>query len=113
MYPDSGYVNLHQTPQEVTHWYRTEMVSAEHDEWEVVEVGIDGTLDGTLDQLDSGTNNSSLRRLFVDSDTQGTHIPLKRLDGGGVEATGDTNTDSVTSADGEVDTWEESDAESG
>jgi len=49
MYHDSDYVNLHQKPQEVMHWYRTERVSGEQDEWEVVEVGFDGTMDGAMD----------------------------------------------------------------
>lgn len=49
MYHDSDYVNLHQKPQEVLHWYRTERISGEQDEWEVVEVGSDGTMDGATD----------------------------------------------------------------
>ncbi|KAF8415407.1 hypothetical protein BGX38DRAFT_1147719 [Terfezia claveryi] len=46
---DSDYVNLRQKPQEVLHWYRTERISEEQDEWEVVEVGLDGMMDGATD----------------------------------------------------------------
>lgn len=48
MQHDPGYGNPQQTPQEVLHWYRTEEPSGEHDEWEVVEVGLDGTLDQAM-----------------------------------------------------------------
>ena len=45
MYHESSYLNFQQRPQEVKHWYRTENGEGDHDEWEVVEVGLDGTVD--------------------------------------------------------------------
>jgi len=49
MYHDSDYVNPHQKPEEVLHWYRTERVCGEQDDWEVVEVRLDGAMDGAAD----------------------------------------------------------------
>ena len=70
MQADSEYGNPLQAPQEILHWYRTEKTSGEQDEWEVVEVGLDGAQDNTASPKVPELIDYPGRRWMMNEETQ-------------------------------------------
>lgn len=106
MYHDSEYVNLHQKPQEVVHWYRTERVNGEQDGWEVVEVGLDGAIDDAVDTRTQEVVDYPAVKTISDAEFQQLEIS-QRVEHLEMEVIGDeilVEMDLIVAYDGAMDT---------